>query len=135
MARKQRSARGTLTSKAKEAMFTVFGENVLPPIKNNSTPSEISDWKKNERVAECYKNLFNPVNENSRQLTISRIVEKVFPQEEMPPNVQTAYVIAVCTTMLNPRYEKIIVTEKIIKSKMERFLVSLFNIINIHKNS
>src|SRR5271154_2446460 len=115
---KQRSARGTLTSKAREAMFATFGENELPPIKNNSTPSEISEWKNNDQVVKCYKNLFKPINKNTDQLVMTRILEKVFPQK-LPPNVQVAYVIAVCTTILSLQYEKIMVDKKMIKSKME----------------
>jgi hypothetical protein len=132
---KQHSARGTLTSRAKEAMFSIFGENVLPPIKNNSTPSEILDWKKNQQVAECYKNLFEPINDDSDQLVMSRIIEKIFLRGRLPPNVQIAYVIAVCTTMLSSQYEKIMVNKKMIKSKMARYLVGfLIYRCNIYKN-
>jgi hypothetical protein len=126
LTKKQRSARGTLTSKAKEALFSTFGENELPPIKNNSTPSEIAEWKNTEEVAECYENLFKSINRNSDQLVIGRILEKVFPQEKLPPKVQIAYVIAVCTTFLSPQYEKIMVDKKTIKSKMAHFLVSRY---------
>lgn len=122
---KQRSARGTLTSKVKDAMFSTFGENVLPPIKNNSTPNEISTWKQSSQVIECYKNLFKPMNENSDQLVVSRIIEKVFPKKSRPPNIQVAYVIAICTTMLNPRYEKIMINKKSMKNKMKHYVVCM----------
>jgi hypothetical protein len=109
-------------------MFSVFRKNMLLPIKNNSTPSEISDWKKSEQVTECYENLFKLTSESSNQSVLSRIVEKVFLGEGSPSNIQVAYVIAVCITMLSPQYEKIMIDKKAIKSKMSHFLVGLLKI-------
>ena len=126
---------GHINLPSKESNILNIWQKCTPPIKNNSISSEILDWKKNQQVAECYKNLFELINDDSDQLVMSRIIEKVFPWGRLPPNVQVAYVIAVCTTMLSSRYEKIMVNKKTIKSKMARYLVGfLIYRCNIYKN-
>jgi hypothetical protein len=76
---KQRSFRGTLASKAREAIFSTFGENDLPVIKSNAPPSDILEWKRKPEVRACYEKLFAPINnEDSDNSTLSCILEKVF---------------------------------------------------------
>jgi len=49
--------RGTLSSKAKDALFSYFGEGELPGINTSATPAEIARWKKTKEVSSCYKKL------------------------------------------------------------------------------
>src|SRR2546423_15411476 len=51
---KHRSFRGSLTSRIKDALYTIFPE--LPSITSNSPPSEIQQWKSNPIVASCHNN-------------------------------------------------------------------------------
>jgi hypothetical protein len=120
-----------LASKAKDVMFSVFGEEALPPINTHATPSEIVEWKKKEGVVACYNKLFLPINQNSETLVLTRILEKVFPNKEKKlPLIQMAYVIAVCTTMLNQKYEKIKLDKVIMKKKVAVYYVSFCNFVN-----
>jgi hypothetical protein len=113
-----------LATKTRDAIFAVFGEQQLPPIKTNSSPSEIAKWKNSEEVAECYKKLFKKMtDEEDSPRTISRIIEKVFVGKEYS-DVEFSYVVAVCKTVLNPKHNSLQLKESTMKSKVNRYLVS-----------
>jgi len=63
-------------------------------------------------------------NDNS---TLSCILEKVFPTGNIPEaqisEAQIAFVIAICTTVLDPRNEDINAKESIMRSKIDHYLV------------
>ncbi|GET56742.1 hypothetical protein GLOIN_2v1885941 [Rhizophagus irregularis DAOM 181602=DAOM 197198] len=50
------SIRGTLSSKSKEAIFSIFG-SCLPPINTNAEPSEVAKWKRKPEVKDCFEGL------------------------------------------------------------------------------
>ena len=58
-------------------------------------------------------------NDNS---TLSCILEKIFPTGNIP-EAQIAFVIAICTTVLDPRNEDINAKESIMRSKINHYLV------------
>lgn len=126
MVLKHRSYRGTLTSKIKEAIFSVFGEANLPPISMNASPAEINKWKRNPSIAKCYRMLPEPINEfEDEQVTyLLRITERVFVDPKKTSDILIAYAMSVCETFLNPENEHIQVTESIIKEAFEKNLVS-----------
>src|SRR2546421_6053587 len=66
-----RSARGTLATKARDALFTYFGDVNLPRINTSAPPIEISNWKKSNEVRKCYNKLF----ENNNKV-LARLLEK-----------------------------------------------------------
>jgi hypothetical protein len=123
---KQRSLRGTLASKAREALFSTFGEHELPVIKTNAPPSDVVEWKRNPQVASCYKKLFEPMENDSSPL--SCILTKIFP-DGGGPEIQIAFVIAICTTLLNPQNENICAKENIMKLQIDHYKVSLCDFI------
>lgn len=105
-------------------MFAIYGESNLPTIKSNAGPSEISNWKKSPEVKNCYKNLFEKVDngdENS-PFVITRIIEKVF-RSRKGSNPEMAYVVAICTTMLNPKHDVLILSKSVMKRKVKSYLV------------
>ena len=112
-----RSTRGTLASRVREGLFSYFGESNLSRITTSDTPSEIAKWKKSAKVAQCYKKLFD-----NRNNVLAKILEKVFGKN-LPPDAHSAYAIAICTTILNPKGEGIQLSEKLIK-KIQLLLVS-----------
>jgi len=61
-------------------------------------------------------------------LVLDRIIDKVLPFEENRPLIQVALIVAVCTTLLNPKYERIQLSEKIMKDKVAHFLISFCNL-------
>ena len=98
-------------------------------IKTTAPLSEIIAWKNDKRVAECYENLFKPMDSKKKQLFLIRIVDKVFSSED-PPNVQIAFAIAICMGILNPKYEGIKLNDNIMKRKVAHFLVGFCNFVN-----
>jgi len=125
---KHRSLRGALTSRTKEALFSVFGEIDLPPISTNATPREIHLWKKSPSIKQCYEKLEQQINKDGGLNTptyISRILEKVWPDSSLASNKQVAYAVSVCHVILDPTNDNIQITKSIIESKMKRNLVSI----------
>lgn len=108
-------------------MFATYGESKLPTIKTNAGPLEISNWKKMPEVKTSYDNLFNKMNNNDNKspLMISRIIEKVFLEKQYS-NAEMAYVIAICTTMLNPKQDTLHLNESIMKRKVNYYLVGFY---------
>lgn len=101
----------------------MYGELKLPPIKTNSGPSEITNWKKSLEVASCYKNLFKKMNDDTNSpRVISRIIERVFLEKEYS-NVEFAYVVAICKTILDPKHDSLQLKESTMKRKVKRYLV------------
>ena len=122
MAAKHQSQRGSLTSKIKEAIFSVFGEANLPPISMNESPQEISRWKKNPAVRSCYLKLHKPVTDDENVTYVLRIIEKVFVSPV--PNLLIAFAMSICDIFLNPDDENIQITESAIKIKLKEYFVS-----------
>jgi hypothetical protein len=119
-----RSVRGLLSSKTREAIFAKFGSH-LPAINTNAGPSEVAEWKRKTEVKECYESLFkkeNPKDKNSSLVLVS-IVNRVFPNEYS--NAELAYVLAICSTILNPKHDEIMLKKHIMKRKVKKYLVSL----------
>ena len=75
MGDKLRSLRSNLSMKIKTSIFKAF-ENKLPPINGNASSVEITDWKKNPAVSDCYKNLFKEI-EGTSEKYIVRIIKNV----------------------------------------------------------
>jgi hypothetical protein len=116
-----------MTSRIKDAMFSVFGESQLDNIKTNSPSSDIAQWKMSSKTIKCYKNLFrNIMGEEVSFMT--RIFEKVWPSTEVSEEL-SAYAIGVCEFMLNPKTDGIQMNEKVIKRKI------LKNRVNIRSTS
>ena len=115
-------------------MFQTFGEDELPLIKTTDFPSDIISWKEKKTVADCYEKLFKPAKSDTEKCILQKIIEKIYPTEDDPAKVQVAFVIAVCTTILNPRNKKIQLNERMMKNKVVHYLVSFYNFVN-HDNT
>ncbi|CAI2201418.1 2729_t:CDS:1 [Funneliformis geosporum] len=74
MLEKHRSLRGTLTSKIKESVFAVFGENILLPINTKASALENSQWKSSKNVRRCYTYLFQLMAKGSNISYMARII-------------------------------------------------------------
>jgi hypothetical protein len=118
--RSVRSLRGVLASKTRDTIFTVFGEKNLPPINTNSKPSEITEWKAKPEVKTCYKELFTQMDD---KLVLTRIAQKVLRKNYS--KAEMAFVVAICVTILNPKIGKLKLSNRMMKRRMEFYLVSL----------
>ena len=113
-----------MTTKIKEAIFSIYGEVNLPLINSNAGPSEITKWKEKPEVGRCFENLFKNIDDDDEDslLVITRIVKKAFLGKEYS-NPEFAYAIAICKTMLNPKHDVLQMKETILKNKVKYYLV------------
>ncbi|UZO06390.1 uncharacterized protein OCT59_026715 [Rhizophagus irregularis] len=91
-----RSIRRTLSSKSMEAIFSIFGSG-LPPINTNAGPSEVAKWKRKSEVKD------------------SSVIDRVLQGGNS--NAELAYVLATCSTILNPHHDEIMLKKNIMKQK------------------
>ena len=120
---KIRALWGTLTTKIKSSTFFVFG-NLLEPINNSASHETVLKWKKSDKTKACYQRLFDEV-EDSEETYMVKILKKVFPSGDGSPE-NAAYAIAVAQAMLNPKYDKITMSDTAIKSKIAKNVVSIY---------
>jgi hypothetical protein len=114
-----RSARSTLATKVRDALFTYFGEVNLPRINTSAPPIDISNWKKSNEVRKCYDKLFDNKNK-----ALAKVLEKVFGKN-LPKAAHSAFAIAVCTSILNPESDRIQLSEESMKVIYNNHLVSI----------
>lgn len=57
---------------------------------------------------------------------MTKIIEKIWKVKKDAPEIQIAYAISVCETYLNPENQTIQMSEVIIKPKIIKNLVNLF---------
>ena len=95
-----------------------------PPINTNSSPFEVSKWKKNQNVAKCYKNLFKWETADDSATYMTRIIDKVWVSKKNTLKIHIAYAISVCEFLLNSSNQKVQVSEASIKYNISKYLVS-----------
>ena len=121
------SLRGTIAAKTRSVIFVVFGENNLPTINTNASPSEIAKWKRKPEVSACFKRLFEKMDENERSPTIlALIIERVLGKNFT--NVEAAFVVVVGISILDPKYSKLKLSEKSMKERVKYYLVCFINL-------
>ena len=113
-----------MSSKSREAIFSIFGSR-LPPINTNAGPSEVAKWKRKPEVKDCFEGLFkkmNPKDKNS-SIVLASVIDRALQNDHS--NAELAYVLAICSTILNPNHDEIMLKKNIMKQKVKKFLVSL----------
>ena len=90
------------------------------------TATQIAAWKNSPKTFKCYKDLFQPIEENEEVTYVSRILEKVFPSSECSDE-QVAFAISICEMFLNPDYKTIQIKEKILKDLIVNNKVNYWN--------
>jgi hypothetical protein len=121
MGEKIRSLRSNLSTRVKTSIFKVFDK--LPLINNNAKAAEITAWKSNPIVLECYKKLFKEIEHTSEKYIV-RIIKNVWPKKEMIPDSHIAWCVSVAEIFLNPSNDYIQITEDVIQPIVEKNLVS-----------
>ncbi|RGB23865.1 hypothetical protein C1646_773883 [Rhizophagus diaphanus] len=116
---KHRSHRGTLSSRIKDTMFAIFGDDQLPPINSSATLEKISIWKKSQEVCNCYKKL---------NTHMEKILVKLYgPDKEKRSEVQVAFAMALVEEILNPQKNHLKISEVLMQLKIEKYLNKLRN--------
>ncbi|CAB5363477.1 hypothetical protein RhiirA5_385227 [Rhizophagus irregularis] len=109
-----------------EAIFSIFGSR-LPPINTNAGPSEVAKWKRKSEVKDCFEGLFkkmNPKDKNS-SIVLASVIDRVLQGGNS--NAELAYVLATCSTILNPHHDEIMLKKNIMKQKVKKFLEKINN--------
>ncbi|GBC14081.1 hypothetical protein GLOIN_2v1880889 [Rhizophagus irregularis DAOM 181602=DAOM 197198] len=109
-----------------EAIFSIFGSR-LPPINTNAEPSEVAKWKRKSEVKDCFEGLFkkmNPKDKNS-SIVLASVIDRVLQGGNS--NAELAYVLATCSTILNPHHDEIMLKKNIMKQKVKKFLEKINN--------
>ena len=120
MVEKHRSKRGSLSSRIKSAMFSVYGIDQLPYINTNASGRKILEWKNSNQVKRCYEKLHTYMD---------KIVEKVCEREQARSLPQVAFTKASVKMMLNPKIDKIKSNETFMRKKIEKYMVCQLYII------
>jgi len=121
-----------LASKTRKAIFSIFGEKNLPPINTNASSSEISRWKQKEEVSNCYKRLFEKIdNKENSPLVLTRIISKVLHKNSS--TVETAFVVVICMGILDPKNGKLKFLLKTMKQKIKYYLVGFITYLYLHQ--
>ena len=69
--------------------------------------------------------------DEKNDLVLAKIIERIFPEkEDSMPNVQLAFVNALCVTILNPKHASIRLDKVALKDKVEYYLVSFCKFVN-----
>ena len=121
---KHRSVRGSLTSRIKDATFSVFN---LTPVNSNLTESEIKKWKSLPEVKKCHERLFKKVKPSEPETYMSKIISKLWKDKKDVPKVQITFAMSVSETILNPNNFVIQVNEDKIKSLYIKNYVSFLD--------
>ena len=117
----------TLASKIRKAIFLIFSETNLPLINTNASSSEISRWKQKEEVSNCYKCLFEKIdNKENSLLILTRIISKVLHKNSS--TVEMAFVIVICMGILDPKNGKLKFFIKDNETKNKILLSRLYNL-------
>ena len=121
-----------MASKIRKAIFSIFGETNLPPINTNASSSEISRWKQKEEVSNCYKRLFEKIdNKENSPLVLTRIIGKVLHKNSS--TVETAFVVVICMGILDPKNGKLKFSSKTMKQKIKYYLVGFITYLYLHQ--
>lgn len=119
--------RGNLVAKVKRSIFSTFGENTLPCIINPDSLREVMDWKKKKEVKKAYKNLHKKINNDEEAPTwCNKILQKVFIKPATVAKPLLAFAIGVIEITLDPENGSIRIKDDIMRSKIQKNIVSLF---------
>ncbi|RHZ45869.1 hypothetical protein Glove_645g22 [Diversispora epigaea] len=126
LSKRLRSLRGTLCARVKTAIFENFS-NMLPPISNVAKASEIVTWKKKLAFSNCFRKLFEKIEDDENDTYMTKIIKNVWPKKKNIPNLQIAWAISISEIFLNPKNEVIKMSEEIIQPALARNLRKIEN--------
>ncbi|GBC43437.2 hypothetical protein GLOIN_2v1846469 [Rhizophagus irregularis DAOM 181602=DAOM 197198] len=120
---KCRSRRNDFAASIRSAMFSVFGEQRLKRIDNNSPSMKIAEWKQNQKTRNAFYELFK----NHDILTkIGHSVFKQYRDKELP-FTHCAYILSICDILLNPNSYSIKCNDKSVMKRVKFFLQAFRN--------
>ena len=101
-------------------MFASFREQKLERVDNNTPSLKIAEWKKCAKTREAHKELFT----NKGLLTkITTTAFKSYQVKDVPV-MHSAYVLAICDIVLNPKNPGIKCNDKAVLKRVEFLMVN-----------
>ncbi|RHZ81391.1 hypothetical protein Glove_120g107 [Diversispora epigaea] len=100
---------------------------MLPPISNVAKASEIAAWKKKLAVSNCFRKLFEKIEDDENDTYMTKIIKNVWPKKKNIPNLQIAWAISISEIFLNLKNEVIKMSEEIIQPALARNLRKIKN--------
>ena len=118
---KCRSKRNDYAAAVRNALFSMFGEEKLSRVDNNTASIHLAEWKQSEKTRNAYDELFN----NNQLLSdIGYVVFKKY-KGKMLPKMHCAFVLAISDILLNPLNPNIKCKDKSVARRVHAFLVIL----------
>src|SRR5947209_1612575 len=116
--------RGTALASVRSAIWKTFGAERLPVLPSNSSAADIIAWKQASETIACFDSLFERNNDGLYWIAV--IARAAFNEVTVPTlsHAHCAFTLTVCDILLNPASKAIVCTEKRMKRRMERYIVS-----------
>src|SRR5947209_19334695 len=117
--------RGTALASVRSAVWKTFGTSKLPPLNTSASAQDIIAWKQSSETIACFDCLFEKNADDVFWVTI--IARATFTEAAVPnlTSCHCAFTLAVCDILLNPASKSTTCTEKRMKRRMDRYIVSL----------
>ena len=116
-----KDVRGIHAAAVRNAIFREFGLQITNSKRNANS---VMEWKKSNRVRECYNKLYDSNNN-----AIENIARYAFPNisedDESFDDIYT-YTAAVCDIVLNPEYPELEFAKKPLERRFQGFKVFIF---------
>ena len=83
------------------------------------------EWKRSAKTKSCFNKLFRPIDpDNSEETFFDQILARSF-LAAAPTNYQLAFAITVCQILLHEHYEKLNMSDDIMKNRLNKNIVSI----------
>ncbi|CAB4404525.1 unnamed protein product [Rhizophagus irregularis] len=106
-------------------MFNVFGENHLMRINTTANSDTIRKFKRSHKTKEAFYCLFEV--DDDKTLPYVEAIQKKAWGKKTTTVMDTAFTLAVCEIILNPRYPKISVSDNALHRRFNVYLECLQN--------
>src|SRR5688572_33063760 len=107
-------------------MFDTFGENKLTRINTIAKANDIQKFKSSSKTKEAFKCLFEMDDDNGLPY-VEAIKKKAWGKKSTTMR-DTAFTLAVCEVILNPKHPKISVGDNALYNRFDKYWVSLISI-------
>ena len=104
-------------------MFDIFGKQNLSRINTSAKADDIQAFKNSNKTKEAFKCLFETDDDNILPY-IEAIKKKAWGKKSTTKR-DTAFTLAVCEIMLNPRHPKISVDDDALRNRFNMYWVSI----------
>jgi hypothetical protein len=103
-------------------MFDIFGESNLTRINTSARVDDIQTFKKSKKTKAAFECLFE-TDYNNNLPYVEAIKKKAWGKKNTTKK-DTAFTLAVCDIVLNPKHPKISVSDNSLRNRFNLYLVS-----------